>query len=141
MSETHLNDLERRLAGWRPATDGLDADAMLFAAGRASVRRGAARFAWPAVAAGLALALGISETGRNAERRHHEVAFARIADAPKSPEAMASSDISSQNYLIVRRSLESNPDGATGISGPPPAPPGEHPMLRAGQRNLEIANY
>jgi hypothetical protein len=51
-----LSDLERRLAGWRPATAGLDPDALLFAAGRASVPRPSPiRFAWPAVAAALAL--------------------------------------------------------------------------------------
>jgi len=48
-----LNDLERRLSAWRPAAEGLDPDAVLFAAGRASVRPGPARFAWPALAACL----------------------------------------------------------------------------------------
>ena len=31
--EDDLSDFERHLAGWQPASDGLDADAMLFAAG------------------------------------------------------------------------------------------------------------
>jgi len=31
-----MNDLEQRLAAWSPAREGLDPDAMLYAAGRAS---------------------------------------------------------------------------------------------------------
>ena len=33
-----LSDLERRLASWQPASAGLNADAMLFAAGQAAAR-------------------------------------------------------------------------------------------------------
>lgn len=140
MSEPEMSDLERRLAGWRPAADGLDADAMLFAAGRASARRPVSRFAWPAIAAALALALGVSESTRSVERREHEVALARLSDASQSPTAAATWDGSSPNYLIVRRALEDNPDGATVVSMPPSNRPADHPMLRAGQRDLEIAN-
>ena len=39
-SADDLSELERKLAGWRPSTAGLDADRMLFAAGRNSVRPG-----------------------------------------------------------------------------------------------------
>ena len=35
-----LNELERRLTDWRPATAGLSPDQVLFAAGRASSRAG-----------------------------------------------------------------------------------------------------
>ena len=58
-----MNDLERRLSGWRPSAAGLDADAVLFAAGRASVRRPRARLLWPALSGCLALlaaALGVA---------------------------------------------------------------------------------
>src|SRR5205085_10199892 len=48
-----LNELERRLAAWAPATAGVDADVMLSAAGRASVRAGRLRFVWPALSASL----------------------------------------------------------------------------------------
>ena len=41
-----LNELARRLASYSPATAGLDADAMLFAAGQATVHRGSAQIAW-----------------------------------------------------------------------------------------------
>ena len=47
-----LNALESRLTAWRPASDGLDADRLLFAAGRASVR---GRLAWPAAVVSLVL--------------------------------------------------------------------------------------
>jgi hypothetical protein len=44
-----MKDVERRLAAYAPATAGLDADAMLFAAGRASAKPSAARLVWPAL--------------------------------------------------------------------------------------------
>jgi hypothetical protein len=67
--EDELNDLERRLASWRPAGAGLDADAMLFAAGVASGRAG--RRVWAAAACVLAVVAvslgvwgGIERSGR-----------------------------------------------------------------------------
>jgi hypothetical protein len=59
MPEDDLTDLEQRLAACAPSTAGLDADAMLFAAGRASART---RVFWPLLSAGLAtltVALGV----------------------------------------------------------------------------------
>src|SRR5262249_52883449 len=50
-----LSALEQRLAAWRPSPEGLDADRMLFAAGRASAAGPRARLLWPAAAACLAL--------------------------------------------------------------------------------------
>ncbi len=41
-----LNELARRLSSYSPAAAGLDADAMLFAAGRASALRGRAQMVW-----------------------------------------------------------------------------------------------
>jgi hypothetical protein len=66
-----MNEVERRLAAWQPAGAGLDADALLFAAGRASARPGATRFVWPALAACaslLAIALGIWLVDERADR-------------------------------------------------------------------------
>src|SRR5437868_1881156 len=55
-----LTDLERRLADWRPDAAGLDPDALLFAAGRASIRPSPTRFVWPAIAGCMAVvALGM----------------------------------------------------------------------------------
>lgn len=51
----NLSSLEQRLADWRPSTDGLDPDRMLFAAGQASIRPIGVRFTWPVIAAGFAV--------------------------------------------------------------------------------------
>ncbi len=60
MSEpTHnpeLTAVERALAGLAPSASGLSRDALMFAAGQRSVRRG---WAWPATAAGSALAAAV----------------------------------------------------------------------------------
>ena len=47
--EDELSDFERHLAGWQPAPGGLDADAMLFAAGQAAGQRGRGRLLGPAL--------------------------------------------------------------------------------------------
>jgi hypothetical protein len=76
-----LTDLERRLVGWRPDAAGLDPDAMLFAAGRASVRPSPTRFVWPAIAACMAvvaLALG----GWAAKERTERLELARLIQQP-----------------------------------------------------------
>ncbi len=68
-----MNDLERRLSAWAPASAGLDADAMLFAAGLAAGRPGPARFVWPALSgllSVLVVALGAWLTVERSERLH-----------------------------------------------------------------------
>jgi hypothetical protein len=52
-----LSAFERRLAEWQPKTEGLDPDAMLFAAGLAAGQR-RARFLWPALCALLLVPIG-----------------------------------------------------------------------------------
>jgi hypothetical protein len=67
-----LNDVERRLAEWRPSPTGIEVDRLMFAAGRASARSSRSRFVWPIVSAGLALtalALGIGLTHERAARQ------------------------------------------------------------------------
>ena len=49
--EDDLSEFERHLAGWQPSSDGLDADAMLFAAGQAAGRRGRSQLLWPVLCA------------------------------------------------------------------------------------------
>jgi hypothetical protein len=79
--------LEGRLAAWRPSAGGLDRDALLFEAGRASARAEASaplRLASGSAAALAALAVGLggllaAERGR---RHDLEVALARSAPAP-----------------------------------------------------------
>jgi hypothetical protein len=48
-----LNELARRLSSYSPATAGLDADAALFAAGRAFALRGPAQVVWWGLTASL----------------------------------------------------------------------------------------
>lgn len=138
MSEPNLNELERRLAGWRPATEGLDADAMLFAAGRASVQRGAMRFAWPVVAACLGLALSVSTIRNATERRDFEKIVARLT-RESSPVLPAPRNVSSSpSYLIARRAMERDPDGLPLSFAAGGAASAAQDIPRAGQRNFEI---
>ena len=139
-----LSGLERRLAGWQPAPDGLDADALLFAAGRASARRGRSRLAWPAAAVCLALlaaGLGVGLARERAERlalaRRLEQRPAERAPAarpaPEAPEDLDHGPLAPDSYLAGRRALERDPDGwqpPRSTTRPAPAVP-EPPTLRA----------
>jgi len=138
-----LNDLERRLAAWRPSAAGLDADAMLFAAGRASARRG--RLVWPAVsacAALLAAALGVWLAAERAERLALAQQIRHQAPAPAPPSAPAAGEPQTaeapapDSYLAISRALEQDPDAwatkTPAKAGPPPGPPPPVPhILRA----------
>lgn len=137
MSDANLNDLERRLAGWRPATDALDADAMLFAAGRASIRRSPMRFAWPAIAACLAVAVGILGTQLSAERHEYQNLLARM-EAIEPSVAVVVQPLPESSYLIARRSWERDPDCEFQRQEIHPSANQSHPVLRAGERNVEI---
>jgi hypothetical protein len=139
-----LRALERRLSAWRPAADGLDADAMLFAAGRASARPGRGRFLWPALAACLALTsagLGVALVREQAER----LALARQMPSPTPAPAIvppappADEPVAPDSYRASQRALEE------GLDAWPARPRGEAavlpedrrpaaPPLRVGQR-------
>jgi hypothetical protein len=54
--EPELTGVERALAGLSPSAGGLNRDALMFAAGRASARRG---WGWPCAAAGSTLAAAV----------------------------------------------------------------------------------
>jgi hypothetical protein len=137
-----LSAAERRLSAWRPAVDGLDADAMLFAAGRASARPGPGRFVWPALAACLALTsvgLGVWLMNERAER----LALARPIPDPMPapavvlPEPPASEPIAPDSYLASQRALEEGLDAWP--ARPQAAMPPEDrrptvPPMRVGQR-------
>ncbi len=60
-----LKELEQRLATWSPAKDGLDPDAMLFAAGRASARHGKTWLAWPIASGCSPVIWSCDESGNN----------------------------------------------------------------------------
>jgi hypothetical protein len=108
MDPDDLSELERRLSARRPSASGLDADAMLFAAGRAA---GASRFPWPALAgllAALALGLGCWATAERSER----LALSRLALQPASPPPVTVPAVPSEphgpadDWLSARRALE-----------------------------------
>lgn len=85
-SDDNLNDLERRLSAWAPASAGLDPDAMLFAAGRASAGRG--RYGWPALSvllAAVSVALGVWVSAERAERIALAEQLRRHDPSPPAP--------------------------------------------------------
>jgi hypothetical protein len=148
-----MNELERRLSAWQPNRAGIDADAVLFAAGRASVRSGPARFAWPAlttVLAALAVVLGLCLANERSER----LALAhRLRERPPAPavnpspraainiapaEAPAPDEPSPDSYLASRRALEMGldawPSRAVARSGPANPSLANAPVLSLGQR-------
>jgi hypothetical protein len=137
MSDEHLTDLERRLAGWRPASDALDADAMLFAAGRASVRRSRSQFAWPAIAACLAVAVGILGMQLSAERAENQSLIAQLSNA-ETDAFVPSQPSATPNYLIARQSWVNNPDYDFHHEPLESDAVVADPILRAGERNAEI---
>lgn len=149
-----LSDLERRLSAWQPNREGLDADAVLFAAGRASVRPGPARFAWPALTALLTVLAGFLGLLFMSER-NERLALARLlrerppapAVAPSAPpfantapaESSGPDELAPDSYLASRRALEKGldawPSRIVVQSGSPNSPIKEPPVLRLGQRD------
>jgi hypothetical protein len=148
-----LNALERRLSSWQPNKEGLDTDAMLFAAGRASVRPGPARFAWPALTTlltGSCLVLGLWLV---VERNERMVLAAQLQEHPPAPtanpapppavytvpaESPEPDDLSPNSYLASRRALEKGLDAWPSrleVRGGSPDPSAEPPVLRLGQRD------
>ena len=146
-NEGDLSDLERRLANWQPAPERLDAEAMLFAAGRAVGRGAWGRRLWPACclllaiqAAGL-LVWGLGERAERqvlAERLHN---LPPASDLPPAPAVFAEFGYtpSSSDYLHLRRAMEQDPNGQSVVlpdGAPvrqPPEPAILTPRLRDGQ--------
>jgi hypothetical protein len=108
--DNDLNDLEQRLTAWQPTTAGLNHDAMLFAAGRASARSAVGRMAWPILSATLALIVAGQGAWLAAERAER-LALARQLQ-PRDPEpappasSPAPAPLPPDSYLALRRSLE-----------------------------------
>ena len=139
--EDDLSDFERHLAGWQPASDGLSADAMLFAAGQAAGRRGRSQLLWPMLCALLTVqAAGLGVWGLS-ERAERQALASRLSDrapthsAPPAPVFVvreSSYEPPPGDYLSTRRQMEQDKDGwlasrqpaglqALGPSPPPPA--------------------
>jgi hypothetical protein len=129
-----LSELERNLAALSPANDGLSTDAMLFAAGRASVRPERRRLIWPAISAALALlAIGlgirlVAEQRENrslAEKLH--LADQRLAAVPPSetaPESLETEGPAADSLIASHRALERGLDPWIATSGALPGPKG-----------------
>jgi hypothetical protein len=131
-----LTPLERQLAACRPAATGLDADAMLFAAGKAAGRE--SRLIWTGVAgvfAFISVALGAALVGERSER----LALAAQLDRQAAEFAEAIPSVpttttlpATDGFFAARRTLEDNwtpspesqPDG-------PVVPSAEPPIVRA----------
>jgi hypothetical protein len=148
-----LNELERRLSAWQPNSAGMDADTVLFAAGRASVRPGPARIAWPAlttVLAALAIVLGLCLADERSERL---TLAHRLRERPPAPtlnswprsavnivpaESPAHDEPPPDGYLASRRALERGldawPSRALARSGPTNPSLADPPVLSLGQR-------
>ncbi|MFL5342649.1 MAG: hypothetical protein ACJ8F7_21160 [Gemmataceae bacterium] len=111
MSADDLSEFERRLAGCPPAAGGLDADAMLFAAGRAAARPSRA---WPLLSfafAALSLALGVGLLHERGARL--EIAARQTRPAPAvQPGAVPAepSPAGDAPLLAVHRALEEGRD-------------------------------
>lgn len=118
-----MNDLERRLTNMRPAGDGLNADQMLFAAGRDSVRRGWGRVAWPIACGCLVLASVVLAFGMVHEHSERlELAAKLDRQAPSSPDrapgtydAPPTEPSTGNRHLVIGRAIE---DGLDSWPGP-----------------------
>jgi hypothetical protein len=148
-----LNELERRLSAWQPSRDALDADSVLFAAGRASVQPGPIRFVWPALSAlltALAIALGLWLVSERNERlalarRLHERSIAPVVNSSPAPvsntaptESPDLDEPEPDSYLASRRALEKGldawPSRVVVRSGPTDPSLTNPPILTLGQR-------
>jgi hypothetical protein len=143
-----LSELERRLATRAPSSAGLDADAMLFAAGRASARPGRARFLWPGLAASLAalaavlgvwLAVERSERLSLAERLRQPAPTSEPSPltAPSEPPTADEPGPAPSSVLAARRALRQGLDAWGPAPVPrddrPAPPPADSPVLRVGR--------
>jgi hypothetical protein len=149
-NQDDLSATERRLSGWRPGAEGLDAAAMLFAAGLAAGRRGRARLLWPGlcvVLAGLVVGLGVWGLSERAERRALAGKLREPTPAPSAPQAISVAVVAESSslpppdgYFNLRRRAEQDlgrwlasvqPAEPQAVGSPPPQPA----ILRAGQRD------
>lgn len=146
-----LSPLERRLSAWQPTEAGLDADALLFAAGRASARPGPERFVWPAltaIASLLVIVLGVRLTAERSERlalvQQLQQLAAKASPSPSldidSPEASPDIEPPSDSFLVSHRLLEKGldgwPDRMVARAEKSDTPVQDPPILQAGRRNV-----
>jgi hypothetical protein len=148
--EDDLRDIERRLSAWRPGSDGLNADAVLFAAGLAAGRRG--RQPLVASVAGVLLivqAIGLGLWGLT-ERAGRQALAVRLRQSGAVPGASTTSTAtatpsstytpSPEDYYHLRQEAEQDPGRwLASLHGPEPrtaeTSPPEPVILRAGLRD------
>jgi hypothetical protein len=126
-----LKKLEARLASWKPAPEGLDPEAMLFAAGRASARKSKARFAWAIVCGCLGLVVAVLAVRLSAERSERLALLRELRQTTSETRLLAASSNENpvttlpgpDSYLVLRRQWEQQPGEWTAR----PAEPGEEP--------------
>jgi hypothetical protein len=118
--EDELNKFELYLAGWRPSSDGLDADSMLFAAGQAAGRRDRSQLLWPVLCGFVtaqAVGLGVWGLSERAERQTLASRLSELATTDRTSPATvvivrdSAYKPSPGDYLSTRRLLERDPNG------------------------------
>jgi len=95
-----LSNVEHRLSGWRPQAEGLNADAMLFAAGLTAAERRTSRL-WPALCAVLIVQIACLGAWGISERYERLALSSQLADNGSSPVATAKvnrDDTSQRSY-------------------------------------------
>jgi hypothetical protein len=145
-----VSDLERRLAACAPSADGLDADAMLFAAGRASARPDRARFVWPALTAALAVTAAVLGVWLAAERAGRIELARKLQQSapvpqppavapvpPAAPEPPTANQPPTSSVLASHQALEQGldawPPAPVSDADPPGPPRSDPPVLRVGR--------
>jgi hypothetical protein len=143
-----LSEIERRLSVWRPNAEGLNREAMLYAAGLAAGKAGRGRLLWPALCSLLAvIAVALGAWGFN-ERSECQFLIGRLHERTPPSAAtptnalvaapQSASATSPDSYLNLRRQLEQDPGRwlasreSTAPTALGPAPP-EPAILRASQ--------
>jgi hypothetical protein len=112
---------------------------MLFAAGRASIRRSPARFVWPAIATSLVVAVGMLGNRLADERAVNRDLVAQLQTVKSSALVAAPTlNLPDSSFMSARRALERDPDGWA-----PPALSSEsagmtESPLYAGQRDWDL---
>jgi hypothetical protein len=145
-----LSDLERRLSGWRPDATGLDADALLFAAGLAAGRRGRGVLIAGALCGVLAIAavgLGVWALSERAERQILVQLLEKQRQPPNEPPGRVAPTPESYTpspaaYLTLRRQMELDPNRwLTAVSSGSPAleAPPQPDIYKIGQTDRVLA--
>lgn len=119
-----LSDLEDRLRSWKPGVDRLDADRMLYAAGRAAIARGKTRFVWPALTGVLATLVVVLSVRISVEHAELVTLLSRPTQAsplmpavgpetvssPSADSLAATDPLACASLLAGRRALQTDAD-------------------------------